>query len=110
MRLPSWALPVSRGMWVLLWVLPGRLWVLTLLSVPEEKFSAEVESWMTGEQYAAWILSARYCRGWEQAWGVREAVTSSKAQPGLVCRLGFIWSHVEYSLVAHSSLCSLLHP
>ncbi|NWZ41529.1 MYO15 protein, partial [Brachypodius atriceps] len=32
------------------------------------KFSAEVESWMTGEQYAAWILSARGCdkktRGW----------------------------------------------
>ncbi|NXU45179.1 MYO15 protein, partial [Drymodes brunneopygia] len=32
------------------------------------RFSAEVESWMTGEQYAAWILSARGCdkktRGW----------------------------------------------
>lgn len=49
-------------MWGLFWVLPGRLWVLTLLSVPEEKFSAEVESWMTGEQYAAWILSSRYCQ------------------------------------------------
>lgn len=36
--------------------------MLTLFSVPEEKFSAEVESWMTGEQYAACILSARYCQ------------------------------------------------
>uniref|UniRef100_A0A8C5IUG9 SH3 domain-containing protein n=1 Tax=Junco hyemalis TaxID=40217 RepID=A0A8C5IUG9_JUNHY len=37
-------------------------------STEEEEFSAEVESWMTGEQYAAWILSARGCdkntRGW----------------------------------------------
>ncbi|KAJ7427469.1 myosin XVB isoform X3 [Willisornis vidua] len=44
------------------------LWVLTVFSVPEEKFSAEVESWMTGEQFAGWILSARGCdkntRGW----------------------------------------------
>lgn len=68
-RLSSWALPVSHGMWVL-WVLLGRLWALTLLSVLEEKFSAEVESWMTGEQYAAWILSARYCQRMGEGLGV----------------------------------------
>ncbi|NXO07564.1 MYO15 protein, partial [Oriolus oriolus] len=42
--------------------------VLDVHAFNEEKFSAEVESWMTGEQYAAWILSARGCdkktRGW----------------------------------------------
>ncbi|NXY07252.1 MYO15 protein, partial [Pteruthius melanotis] len=42
--------------------------VLDVHTFNEEKFSAEVESWMTGEQYAAWILSARGCdkktRGW----------------------------------------------
>lgn len=30
--------------------------------VLDEKFSAEVESWMTGEQFAGWMLSARYCQ------------------------------------------------
>ncbi|NWV51120.1 MYO15 protein, partial [Daphoenositta chrysoptera] len=42
--------------------------VLDVHTFNEEKLSAEVESWMTGEQYAAWILSARGCdkktRGW----------------------------------------------
>ncbi|NWV04644.1 MYO15 protein, partial [Ptilonorhynchus violaceus] len=42
--------------------------VLDVHTFNEETFSAEVESWMTGEQYAAWILSARGCdkktRGW----------------------------------------------
>ncbi|NWZ98600.1 MYO15 protein, partial [Nesospiza acunhae] len=42
--------------------------VLDVHTFNEEKFSAEVESWMTGEQCAAWILSARGCdkntRGW----------------------------------------------
>ncbi|TRZ19692.1 hypothetical protein HGM15179_007425 [Zosterops borbonicus] len=42
--------------------------VLDVHAFNEEKFSAEVESWMTGEQYAAWILSSRGCdkktRGW----------------------------------------------
>ncbi|XP_009989819.1 PREDICTED: unconventional myosin-XV-like [Tauraco erythrolophus] len=42
--------------------------VLDVHTFNEEKFSAEVESWMTGEQYAAWLLSARGCdkksRGW----------------------------------------------
>ncbi|XP_064584955.1 myosin XVB [Zonotrichia leucophrys gambelii] len=42
--------------------------VLDVHTFNEEEFSAEVESWMTGEQYAAWILSARGCdkntRGW----------------------------------------------
>ena len=47
---------------MLCWVLPARLCVLTFFSVLEEKFSAEVESWMTGEQYAGWLLSTRYCQ------------------------------------------------
>ncbi|NXR20079.1 MYO15 protein, partial [Cinclus mexicanus] len=34
------------------------------------KFSAEVESWMTGEQYAAWILSARGCEKKARGWSV----------------------------------------
>ncbi|NXJ68268.1 MYO15 protein, partial [Rostratula benghalensis] len=42
--------------------------VLDVHTFNEEKFSAEVESWMTGEQYASWLLSARGCdmksRGW----------------------------------------------
>ncbi|KAK4811861.1 hypothetical protein QYF61_012279 [Mycteria americana] len=42
--------------------------VLDVYTFNEEKFSAEVESWMTGEQYAGWLLSARGCdkksRGW----------------------------------------------
>ncbi|KGL78948.1 Unconventional myosin-XV, partial [Tinamus guttatus] len=42
--------------------------VLDVHTFNEEKFSAEVESWMTGEQYAAWLLNARGCdkntRGW----------------------------------------------
>ncbi|XP_069728703.1 myosin XVB [Phaenicophaeus curvirostris] len=42
--------------------------VLDVHTFNEEKFSAEVESWMTGEQFAAWLLSARGCdkksRGW----------------------------------------------
>ncbi|XP_032858325.2 myosin XVB [Tyto alba] len=45
----------------------GRM-VLDVYTFNEEKFSAEVESWMTGEQYAGWLLSARGCdkkpRGW----------------------------------------------
>ncbi|XP_015735205.1 myosin XVB isoform X3 [Coturnix japonica] len=42
--------------------------VLDVHTFNEEKFSAEVESWMTGEQFAGWMLSARGCdkksRGW----------------------------------------------
>ncbi|NXP22705.1 MYO15 protein, partial [Scytalopus superciliaris] len=42
--------------------------VLDVHTFKEEKISAEVESWMTGEQFAGWILSARGCdkktRGW----------------------------------------------
>lgn len=55
---------------MLLWVLLGRLCVLTFFSVLEEKFSAEVESWMTGEQYAGWLLSARYCQRMGEELGV----------------------------------------
>ncbi|KFQ17294.1 Unconventional myosin-XV, partial [Merops nubicus] len=42
--------------------------VLDVHTFNEEKFSAEVESWMTGEQYASGLLHARGCdkksRGW----------------------------------------------
>ncbi|XP_067164648.1 myosin XVB isoform X2 [Apteryx mantelli] len=42
--------------------------VLDVHTFNEEKFSAEVESWMTGEQCAGWLLNARGCdkspRGW----------------------------------------------
>ncbi|KFO13354.1 Unconventional myosin-XV, partial [Balearica regulorum gibbericeps] len=42
--------------------------VLDVHTFNEEIISAEVESWMTGEQYAGWLLSARGCdkksRGW----------------------------------------------
>ncbi|NXI99701.1 MYO15 protein, partial [Psophia crepitans] len=42
--------------------------VLDVHTFNDEKFSAEVESWMTGEHYAGWLLSARGCdkksRGW----------------------------------------------
>ncbi|KAM6050180.1 myosin XVB [Theristicus caerulescens] len=42
--------------------------VLDVHTFNEEQFSAEVESWMTGEQYAGCLLSARGCdkkpRGW----------------------------------------------
>ncbi|NXO71685.1 MYO15 protein, partial [Phainopepla nitens] len=42
--------------------------VLDVHTFNGNSFSAEVESWMTGEQYAAWILNARGCdkktRGW----------------------------------------------
>ncbi|XP_068770245.1 myosin XVB [Struthio camelus] len=42
--------------------------VLDVHTFNEEKFSAEVESWMTGERYAGWLLNARGCdkspRGW----------------------------------------------
>lgn len=55
---------------MLLWLLPRRLCILTFFPVLEEKFSAEVESWMTGEQYAGWLLSARYCQRMGEDLGV----------------------------------------
>lgn len=42
--------------------------------------------------------------------GVKEAVTSSKVQTGRGCRLEFIWSDVEWPLLTHAGLGSLLHP
>ncbi|XP_063208561.1 myosin XVB [Chroicocephalus ridibundus] len=44
--------------------------VLDVHTFNEEKFSAEVESWMTGEQYASWILSARGCDKKSRGWSV----------------------------------------
>ncbi|NXT29456.1 MYO15 protein, partial [Syrrhaptes paradoxus] len=47
----------------------GRM-VLDVHTFNEEKFSAEVESWMTGEQYAGWLLSARGCDKKSRGWSV----------------------------------------
>ncbi|NXA25247.1 MYO15 protein, partial [Ibidorhyncha struthersii] len=47
----------------------GRM-VLDVHTFNEEKFSAEVESWMTGEQYASWLLSARGCDKKSRGWSV----------------------------------------
>ncbi|NXE12849.1 MYO15 protein, partial [Lophotis ruficrista] len=44
--------------------------VLDIHTFNEEKFSAEVESWMTGEQYAGWLLSARGCDKKSRGWSV----------------------------------------
>ncbi|NWQ89731.1 MYO15 protein, partial [Burhinus bistriatus] len=44
--------------------------VLDIHTFNEEKFSAEVESWMTGEQYAGWFLSARGCDKKSRGWSV----------------------------------------
>ncbi|XP_009878223.1 PREDICTED: unconventional myosin-XVB-like [Charadrius vociferus] len=44
--------------------------VLDVHTFNEEKFSAEVESWMTGEQYASWLLSARGCDKKSRGWSV----------------------------------------
>ncbi|NWX24870.1 MYO15 protein, partial [Aegotheles bennettii] len=44
--------------------------VLDVHTFNEEKFSAEVESWMTGEQYADWLLSARGCDKQSRGWSI----------------------------------------
>ncbi|KAF7249126.1 Unconventional myosin-XVB [Varanus komodoensis] len=44
--------------------------VLDVYTYQEEKFSAEVESWTTGEQYAGWILSSRGLEAVPRGWSV----------------------------------------
>ncbi|KAM6245291.1 myosin XVB [Porphyrio hochstetteri] len=44
--------------------------VLDVHTFNEEKLSAEVESWMTGEQYASCLLSARGCDKKSQGWSI----------------------------------------
>ncbi|KFP33554.1 Unconventional myosin-XV, partial [Colius striatus] len=44
--------------------------VLDVHTFTEEKFSAEVESWMTGEQYASLVLSASGCDKKSQGWSI----------------------------------------
>ncbi|NWY69769.1 MYO15 protein, partial [Erithacus rubecula] len=58
--------------------------VLDVHTFNEEKFSAEVESWMTGEQYAACILSARGCDKKTRGWSV-SMFTGSTWQDLLGC-------------------------
>lgn len=67
----------------------------SLFYVLDEKFSAEVESWMTGEQFADCLLSARYCqrikdlgmcKRLSQVFGFRSVGAAG---------WNFIWSDVE---------------
>ncbi|NXV78292.1 MY15B protein, partial [Atlantisia rogersi] len=44
--------------------------VLDVHTFNEEKLSAEVESWMTGEQYASCLLSARGCNKKSRGWSI----------------------------------------
>ncbi|KAM5309126.1 myosin XVB [Glossophaga mutica] len=47
----------------------GRM-VLDVFTFNEECFSAEVESWTTGEQFAGWILQSRGLEGSPRGWSV----------------------------------------
>ncbi|KFP90287.1 Unconventional myosin-XV, partial [Apaloderma vittatum] len=58
--------------------------VLDVHTFNEEKFSAEVESWMTGEQYAGWLLGARGCDKKSRGWSV-SMFTGSTWQDLLGC-------------------------
>ncbi|KFV52598.1 Unconventional myosin-XV, partial [Gavia stellata] len=58
--------------------------VLDVHTFNEEKFSAEVESWMTGEQYAGWLLSARGCDKKSRGWSI-SMFTGSTWQDLLGC-------------------------
>ncbi|XP_077183884.1 myosin XVB isoform X2 [Paroedura picta] len=44
--------------------------VLDVYTYEEEKISAEVESWTTGEQYAGWVLSSRGLESIPRGWSV----------------------------------------
>ncbi|NXE87541.1 MYO15 protein, partial [Menura novaehollandiae] len=60
--------------------------VLDVHAFNGNSFSAEVESWMTGEQYAGWILSARGCDKKTRGWSV-SMFTGSTWQDLLGCDL-----------------------
>ncbi|KAF4797358.1 unconventional myosin-XV-like protein [Turdus rufiventris] len=85
--------------------------VLDVHTFNEEKFSAEVESWMTGEQYAACILSARGCDKKTRGWSV-SMFTGNTWQDLLGCDfvLDLIGEMEETSNFSSSSQASSEYP
>ncbi|XP_074900633.1 myosin XVB isoform X1 [Buteo buteo] len=85
--------------------------VLDVHTFNEEKFSAEVESWMTGEQYAGWLLSARGCDKKSQGWSI-SMFTGNTWQDLLGCDfvLDLIGEMEEASNLSSSSQSSAEYP
>ncbi|XP_010215405.1 PREDICTED: unconventional myosin-XVB-like [Tinamus guttatus] len=85
--------------------------VLDVHTFNEEKFSAEVESWMTGEQYAAWLLNARGCDKNTRGWSV-SMFTGDTCQNLLGCDfvLDLIGEMEEARSPSNSSRSSVTYP
>ncbi|XP_049668944.1 myosin XVB [Accipiter gentilis] len=85
--------------------------VLDVHTFNEEKFSAEVESWMTGEQYAGWLLSARGCDKKSRGWSI-SMFTGNTWQDLLGCDfvLDLIGEMEEASNLSRSSQSSAEYP
>ncbi|XP_040979342.1 myosin XVB [Aquila chrysaetos chrysaetos] len=85
--------------------------VLDVHTFNEEKFSAEVESWMTGEQYAGWLLSARGCDKKSRGWSI-SMFTGNTWQDLLGCDfvLDLIGEMEEASNFSSSSQSSAEYP
>ncbi|XP_069655172.1 myosin XVB [Haliaeetus albicilla] len=85
--------------------------VLDVHTFNEEKFSAEVESWMTGEQYAGWLLSARGCDKKSRGWSI-SMFTGNTWQDLLGCDfvLDLIGEMEEASNLSSSSQSSAEYP
>ncbi|XP_065504168.1 myosin XVB [Caloenas nicobarica] len=88
----------------------GRM-VLDVHTFNEEKFSAEVESWMTGEQYAGWILSASGCDKKSRGWSI-SMFTGNTWQDLLGCDfvLDLIGEMEEFSNLGSPSQSSAEYP
>ncbi|OPJ88596.1 hypothetical protein AV530_003107 [Patagioenas fasciata monilis] len=88
----------------------GRM-VLDVHTFNEEKFSAEVESWMTGEQYAGWILSASGCDKKSRGWSI-SIFTGNTWQDLLGCDfvLDLIGEMEEFSNLSSPSQSSAEYP
>uniref|UniRef100_A0A452H2J7 Myosin XVB n=1 Tax=Gopherus agassizii TaxID=38772 RepID=A0A452H2J7_9SAUR len=82
--------------------------VLDVFTYNEETFSAEVESWTTGEQYAGWILSSRGLDKEPRGWSV-SMLTGEVWQdlPGCDFMLDLIGEMEE---AGHPSLSSADYP